>query len=172
MTERAERIDYNLRPATDADWGMVRKWLRLPAVEKWLGPASTSEAEVITALGASHSIARIIEHQGIPVGYAHAIDAMTWGDELPEGLEVGTWDMDVFIAEQSARGLGLGPHALATLRTEVFSTTLATAVCVFTSVNNEQAVRAYEKAGFEWRRIWHDPMSGPMWLLVSERPQS
>ena len=172
MDRGADHTDCRLRPATDADWGMVRKWLRLPAVEKWMGPASSTEAEVIKALGASHSLARIIEFHGRPVGYAHAVDAMTWGEQLPENLEAGTWDMDAFIAEPLARGCGLGPRALAELRAEIFSTTLATAVCIFTSVENEQAVRAYEKAGFEWRRIWHDPLSGPMWLLVSERPQS
>jgi aminoglycoside 6'-N-acetyltransferase len=163
--------ELRLRPATDNDWGMVRRWLRLPAVEKWWGPASSTEAEVIKALGANHSIARIIEWRGRPVGYAHAVDAMTWGDELPENLQAGTWDMDIFIAEPSARGCGLGPRALGELRAEVFSTTLATAVCVFTSVENEQAVRAYERAGFQWSRIWNDPVSGPMWLMISDRPQ-
>ena len=171
-TTAASDTACHLRPATDMDWAMVRRWLRLPEVERWMGPASSTEAEVIQALGASHSLARIIEHHGKPVGYAHAIDAMTWGDELPEDLEPGTWDMDLFIADPSARGSGLGPQALADLRQEVFSTTLATAVCVFTSVNNELAVRAYEKSGFQWRRIWHDPLSGPMWLLITERPQS
>ncbi len=163
--------DCRLRPATDNDWSMVRKWLRLPAVEKWWGPTSTTEAEVIRALGATHSIARIIEWHGEPVGYAHAVDAMTWGDELPEDLEAGTWDMDIFIAEPHARGCGLGPLALAELRDEVFSTTLATAVCVFASIENERAVRAYEKAGFHWSRIWQDPVTGPMWLLIADRQQ-
>ena len=160
-----------LREATHGDWAMIRRWLRLPAIEKWWGPVSSTEAEVIKALGASHAIARIIEWNGKPVGYAHAVDAMTWGETLPEDVTAGSWDMDIFIAEPEARGCGIGPLALASLRDEVFSTTLATAVCVFTSINNEQAVRAYEKAGFEWRRIWHDPNQGPMWLLVAQRPE-
>lgn len=170
--EDQTQTDCHLRPATDNDWSMVRRWLHLPAVEKWWGPASTTEAEVIKALGATHSIARIIEWRGQPVGYAHAVDAMTWGDALPEDLEAGTWDMDIFIAEPHARGCGLGPLALSELRREVFSTTLATAVCVFASIENEHAVRAYEKAGFHWRRIWQDPIHGPMWLLIADRPQS
>ena len=167
---KLETSDLFLRPATDGDWGMIRKWLRLPEVEKWWGPTSSTESEVIKALGASHAIARIIEWHGRPIGYAHAIDAMTWGEQLPQDLTVGTWDMDIFIAEPSARGCGLGPRALAELRSEVFSTTLATGVCVFASIDNEHAVRAYEKAGFHWRRIWHDPLLGPMWLMIAERP--
>ena len=56
--------DLRLRPASDDDWAMVRRWLRLPAVEKWCGPPSTTEAAVIHAFGAAHSIARIIERCG------------------------------------------------------------------------------------------------------------
>lgn len=164
--------DIALRQATDLDWPMIRKWLQLPAVEKWWGPASSAEAAVIRALGTRHAIARIIEWRGKPVGYAHAIDAMTWDDELPEDVAAGSWDMDLFIAEPAARGCGLGPVALSQMRAEVFSSTLATAVCIFTSIDNERAVRAYEKAGFHWRRIWQDPQQGAMWLLISERPQS
>lgn len=168
--DRVVAAELRLRPAFDADWPMVRKWLQLPAVEKWWGPSSATEAEVIQALGASHAIARIIEWQGRPVGYAHAVDAMTWGDDLPEDLEAGTWDMHLFIAEPAARGCGVGPAALAELRSEVFSTSLATAVSIFVTIENEPAARAYEKAGFQWRRIWHDPVLGPMWLMISERP--
>ena len=43
-----------LRVATDGDWAMIRRWLHLPAIEKWWGPVSSTEAEVIKALGASH----------------------------------------------------------------------------------------------------------------------
>ncbi len=162
--------NIKLRPASDDDWATIRAWLRRPDIEQWLGPASASEAEVITVLGTDHALAWMIEWQGVPVGYAHAIDATIWGENLPEDLAAGTWDVDIFIAEPKARGRGIGPLALAEIRSEVFSTTLATAICVFVSVANEQAVRAYERAGFEWKRIWQDPMHGPTWLLVSERP--
>ena len=62
-----------------------------------------------------------------------------------------------------------GQAALSLLKTEVFATTLAVAVCVFPSVKNERAVRAYEKAGFRWKRIWNDPALGPSWFMVAER---
>ena len=162
--------DVRLRPATRADWGLIRAWLARPDIEAWWGPVSATEAEVNIALGSGHAICRIIEAKGEPVGYAHAVDAAVWGADLPEDLEPGTWDLDLFIAAEEHRGKGVGPAALALLKDEVFATTLAVAVSVFPSIKNERAVRAYEKAGFRWKRVWHDPYLGPEWFMVARRP--
>ena len=164
--------DVTLRPARDADWGQIRSWLAEPDIQRWWGPSAASEAEVITALGSEHAIARMIQVDGADVGYGHAVDASLWGDELPSDLEPGTWDLDIFIAAREHRGKGIGPQALCLLRDEVFATTLAVAVSVFPSIENEQAVRAYEKVGFHWKRIWDDPVYGPSWFMVQDRPES
>jgi len=159
-----------LRPATRADWDLIRGWLARPDIQEWWGPISATEAEVNMALGSQHALSRIVMAAGQPVGYAHAVDATLWGDDLPQELEPGTWDLDIFIASEEHRGKGVGQAALALLKDEVFASTLAVAVCVFPSVRNERAVRAYEKAGFHWKRIWNDPHQGPSWFMVAERP--
>jgi aminoglycoside 6'-N-acetyltransferase len=159
-----------LRPATRGDWDLIRGWLARPDIQEWWGPVSATEAEVNMALGSQHALVRIIEADGEPVGYAHAVDATLWGEHLPQELEPGTWELDLFIASEEHRGKGVGQVALAQLKGEVFAATLAVAVCVFASVRNERAVRAYEKAGFHWRRIWKDPYQGPSWFMVAERP--
>ena len=159
-----------LRPATRRDRDMIRRWLARPDIQDWWGPLSQTEAEVTIALDSASALCRIIEADGQPIGYAHAIDASVWGDELPGELQPGTWDLDLFIASEEHRGQGAGAAALALLKDEVFATTLAVAVCVFPSIKNERAVRAYEKAGFRWQRIWHDPAMGPSWFMVAERP--
>lgn len=158
-----------LRPAAARDRDTIRRWLARADIQEWWGPVSQTEAEVTVALESPSAICRMIEADGVPIGYAHAIDAATWGDELPEDLEPGTWDLDLFIASEEHRGQGAGAAALALLKDEVFATTLAVAVCVFPSIKNERAVRAYEKAGFRWKRIWHDPALGPSWFMVAER---
>ena len=163
----AEQV--TLRPATRGDWDLIRRWLARPDIEEWWGPLSATEAEVNIALGSAHAICRIIEAGGKPVGYAHAIDATVWGADLPQELEPGTWDLDLFIASEEHRGKGVGQAALALLKEEVFATTLAVAVCIFASVRNERAVRAYEKAGFRWKQVWHDPLTGPEWFMVADR---
>ena len=148
---------------------MIRAWLITPDIQDWWGPLSSTEAEVNIALSSDHAICRIIECDGVAVGYCHAIDATMWGDQLPSELQPGTWDLDIFVASERHRGQGIGQIALGALKDEVFSTTLALAVCVFPSIRNERAVRAYEKAGFKWQRIWNDPHAGPSWFMVAGR---
>ncbi len=160
-----------LRPATRADLDQIRAWLRQPDIEAWWGPVSATAAEVQIAMQSPSAVCRMIEAGGQAVGYCHAIDASLWGDDLPDDLEPGTWDLDLFIASASHRGRGVGLQALNLLKAEVFSTTLATAVCVFASIRNEAAVRAYEKAGFHWQRIWNDSAVGPSWFMVARRPE-
>ena len=166
------RRDQNvrLRPATAADWPLIRRWLARPDIQAWWGPQSATEAEVMMAMDSAHAICRIIEVSGEAVGYVHAVDATIWGEQLPEDLEPGTWDVDLFIASEAHRNQGVGAQALALLKGEVFATTLAVAVAVFPSIANERAVRAYEKAGFRWKRVWNDPIAGPSWFMVAERP--
>lgn len=161
--------NVTLRPANLADWPMIRRWLTLPEIEQWWGPATHCEGEVLTALRSEHAISRIIQFEGEAVGYAHVADATIWGDDLPDALDPGTWDLDIFIAAPEVRRRGIGPEALRQLKSEVFATTLAVAVCIFPSIANERAVRAFEKAGFTWKTIWNDPVYGPSWFMVAER---
>lgn len=161
-----------LRPAKAKDWDMIRAWLATPDIQAWWGPATATQAEVQIALNSGHAICRIIEADGVAAGYAHAVDATLWGADLPQDLDAGTWDLDLFIARRELRGQGVGAAALTLLKAEVFASTMALAVCVFPSVKNEAAVRAYEKAGFRWKRIWNDPHMGPSWFMIAERPQA
>ncbi len=169
MSGESETV--RLRPARRADWDLIRGWLARSDIEAWWGPRNATEAEVNIALNSGHALCRIIEAGGVAVGYAHAVDATMWGDELPQDLAPGTWDLDLFIASEEHRGRGVGQAALSQLKDEVFGTTLATAVCVFPSIRNERAVRAYERAGFRWQRIWNDPHMGPSWFMLAERPR-
>jgi len=161
-----------LRPATAADWPVLRQWIARPDVQRWWGSPSAVEAEIRIVSETQSAIARIVEAGSTTIGYAHAIDAMHWGSDLPDGMPPGTWDVDLVIAEMGYRGQGFGRMALDALADEVFSTTLALALSVVVPVTNEAAVRAYEHAGFTWRAVWEDSQCGPSWLLVRDRPTS
>lgn len=163
--------DLRLVPATERDWPRIRSWITRPDIERWWGTASAAEAEVRLALETEQAIARLIMLDGAPIGYAQAIDASYWGASLPQAMPAGTWDVDLFIAEKEQRGRGLGERALSLLADEVFSTTLAPALSVFIPLSREPAVRAYERAGFAWAEVWDDPIFGPSWLMLKDRPR-
>ena len=141
-----------LRAIRDDDWPLVRGWLGRADIERWWGPKASSDGE--------------------PVGYVHALDAALWGETLPDTLQPGTWDIDLFIASPDHRNQGVGQRALTLIADEVFSTTLAVAVCIFATLANERAVRAYEKAGFRWQGVWNEPGAGPSWFMTMARPKS
>ena len=160
-----------LRRATDNDWGQIRRWLARPEVIRWWGPKATTEAEVMLAMSTPQAICCIIEVDGAPAGYVHALEAGAWGEPLPKALPAGSWDIDLFVATPEHRGRGVGARALRLIADEVFSTTLAVAACVHVAVANERVVRAYEAANFRWRAVVRDPVMGPEWLMVAERPR-
>ena len=74
------------------------------------------------------------------------------------------------LRRRSTAAKGFAHAALDLLTEEVFATTLAVACSAVVSIRNEAAVRAYERAGFRWQRVWQDPLFGPCWLMLLERP--
>lgn len=163
--------NVRLRPAGETDWPQLTRWLRDPAVQKWWGHAADAEAAIRLILETPSAMGRIIEVGDRPVGYTHAIEATFWGETLPDDLPDWTWDVDLFIAEAEYRGKGVGKQALELLADEVFGSTFAMALSVFVPVKNEAAVRSYEQAGFKWVSVWDDPIAGPVWLMLRQRPK-
>ncbi len=79
-------------------------------------------------------------------------------------------DIDIAIGEPDYLGLGVGPRALRQLVEELIEDSRVLMIMLATSVENEAAIRAYEKAGFVPRRWFDDPQCGECWLLVLEMP--
>jgi RimJ/RimL family protein N-acetyltransferase len=159
-----------LRPATPEDRFRIRRWLGDPQVESWWGSAASAEAEITLAMSSATALCRIVEAGEAPIGYGHAVEIGLWGDTQPTGLPPGTWDVDLFVASAAHRGRGIGAAALDLLVRETFATTLAVACCGLVSIRNEAGVRAYERAQFRWQRVLQDPLVGPAWLMLRERP--
>lgn len=166
-----ERPEVRLRPLARREFDLVHHWLIDPEVRRWWGDAASAMAEIRLALESPTAICRLIEPAGSasPIGYAQAIELGLESGKLPNGLEPGTWDCDLFIASQEYRGRGFGQAALAHLVDEVFSSTLAIACAISVSIRNERAARAYEKIGFRWASITDDPILGPSWVMRRNR---
>ena len=84
----------------------IRRWLADPEVQAWWGNAASAEAEITLAMASEASLCRIIEADGAPIGYAHAVEIGLWGEHQPDDLPAGTWDIDLFIAATELRAQG------------------------------------------------------------------
>ena len=163
MPSPAPNQPITLRALTDGDRFRLRRWLAEPHVIAWFGSRGAAEAAVALAAQSPTAVQRIITRDDGAIGYAHALDIED------RRLPPATWHADAFIGSALHRGQGLGARALALLRDEVFATTLASALAVRISINNERQVRAIERAGFRWHTIGPDPVLGPCWWLLAAR---
>jgi aminoglycoside 6'-N-acetyltransferase len=160
-----------LRAATPEDRFVVRRWLSDPQVQSWWGTAASAEAKITLALASTAALPRIIERDGIAIGYAQAVETGLWAAAPPDGVPAGGWDVDYFMAPAAGDATEVGSTVLALLTEEVFATTLAVACSGLVSITNEAAARAYERAGFRWLQVLQDPLLGPSWLMLKERPE-
>ena len=163
-------VAVSLRPALAEDRFRIRRWLSDPEIEAWWGNTASAEAEINLAMGSTASVCRIVERDGVPIGYAQAVEVGLWAEDRPSELVPGTWHVAYFLASAAHRSGGMESAVLALLADEVFTTTLAVACSGLVSIRNEAAARTYERAGFRWQRIWHDRLLGPSWLMLRQRP--
>lgn len=158
-----------LRQAWPSDFGRIHGWLGNPEVQRWWGNGASAEAEIRLAFASEASLCRLIQLNGMAIGYAQAVEFGLTGAPIPHPIGPGTWDCDLFIGSQPHRGLGLGQSALDLLVGEVFSTTLAIACAIMVPVRHERAVRAYERVGFRWVSIAEDQIHGASWVMIRDR---
>lgn len=157
-----------LRVASEADRFLVARWLGAEHVAGWFGSRAAADASLALARSSPSSLSRMVLVDGVPAGYGQATPADPVGDLA--ALPAGSYRLDAFIGDAALRGQGHGATALGLLRDEVFTTTFAPAVAVVVALRNEAAVRRIERAGFRWHAVLADPLLGPCWLLVAERP--
>jgi ribosomal protein S18 acetylase RimI-like enzyme len=169
VIDRSNGAGLRLRPATAQDRMRIRRWLVEPQARAWWGDAASAEAEISLAMGSQAALCRIVEEGAAPIGYGQAVDCGLWWGPLPQALPAGTWEIDLLIVSEQRRRQSLAA-ALALLVEEVFATTLAIACCGLVPISDEAAARAYERAQFRWREIWNDPLLGPTWVMLRERP--
>ena len=168
MADGPAPLGIRLRPATGEDGFLLRRWLRDPATQACSGNRASAEAEIALARMSETAVCRIVTCAARPIGYAQAMEVGVRAGPQPPELLPGTWETQVWMLP--AR-VGVPATIARLLAAEVFATTLAVACSGLISIRQEMMVRAYERAGFRWRRIWHDPLFGPAWLMLKERPR-
>ena len=142
----------------DHDYALMVKWRNEPHVLRWWDydmPRLTMELakeeyQPDTIPGAP-STACIIELGGAPIGF---IQFYLWSSYAEHAEKVGipfgdrTYSLDVFIGEPDKVGKGVGTRVVDLLCGYLLGELGGSGVTLTTDVENHQAQRCYEKAGF------------------------
>jgi len=143
-----------LRPAGAEDVDRLVAWHADPEVSRFWDDETFTHAEMEERLARADVDAWIVEENGVPVGYLQT---------HPEGL-------DMFLIP-SARGRGLGPDAARAMARHLLDERGYARVTVDPYTWNEEAVRAWERAGFVEISRGHPPDDdhAAEWILMEFR---
>ena len=169
MKTRDRCSPVKLRALAQDDRALIRSWLSDASIRAWWGSPAAIEAEISIAIESASAVCRMIEADGVAVGYGHAYDAGLMEPGIGPIGEPGVWQCTFFIGSGAHRGVGLGIAALDVLANEVMSTTLALACETRVPVRNEAAVRQIEAIGFHWKHIENQGALGPFWIMRRNR---
>jgi ribosomal protein S18 acetylase RimI-like enzyme len=153
-------------PTVHAD--LLEQWLNRQHVrDSWGDPAANLES--VMALRPPAGGALIVA-DGELVGFVQwqrigARELLESGVDVPDDE---TFDIDIFIADAGQLGRGIGPKAIEVLMKKLEEEGAAKRATLFTSVENERAKRAYEKAGFRERSKYLDAEHGWTNVMMAE----
>jgi aminoglycoside 6'-N-acetyltransferase len=123
-----------------------------------------------------HSLGRPPETSAVIVADGAAVGYLCWQTPTRDELEAAGLadlpddlvDIDILIGEPEVVDRGIGPRSLGLLLADLQADPSVSVAGVGTSVSNERAIRAFEKAGFRLFREFQDPEFGPCWYMVVE----
>lgn len=159
-------LDVRLRsfdPALDAP--RLQEWLGQPHVGPWWGDPRLA---IEDSLRRPPDTCAVVLADAAPVGY------LCWQQLRQEELAAagladlseGLVDIDILIGEPTAIGKGVGPRALGLVLDRLRADPSVAVGGIGTSVSNQRAIRAFEKAGFSLWREFHDAELGPCWYMT------
>ena len=157
--------EYVFRPMLSGDLPMIRRWLETPEVVRWWGRPDEQYELVSGDLDHPDMDQFIVAIDGHPFGYIQCYALGTWNHGFG-AQPVGTRGIDQFIGEPDMIGRG---HGSGFIRQFVDGLLASGVPRVVTdpSSDNQRAVRAYAKAGFQSDRVVDTP-DGPTLLMVRD----
>lgn len=154
--------EFDFPALTEADLPLIRRWLLEPHVRRWWAdpprdtyPDDELEKYRRRIVGEDQDTEIFfIRERRRPIGFIQCYridDHDEYGSAL--ALDTSAAGIDLFIGDPDKIGKGLGPALLRAFMRDVVFVRYDVAECVIgPSVKNASAIRAYEKAGFEFLR--------------------
>ena len=167
---KAGRVGF--RPLEASDLRLLHEWLQREHVGRWWTEHRTY-ADVVAHYrpaieGRDPTDHYLVLLDGRPIGF---VETYLVSDH-PDYARVvrvgdGVAGVDLFVAEEELTGKGLGTEVLRAFVCDVVFAEPATIACVAgPDARNGASIRAFEKAGFQAVREFHDPTDGRDHVLV------
>jgi RimJ/RimL family protein N-acetyltransferase len=161
-----------LRPLSVRELPLLHEWLGTPHVQRWWGERGSYEATVEHYLpsidGRDPTLLLAVVVDEHPVGLVQTYlvaDYPDWAAAIGEGE--GVAGIDLFVAEETLLGRGLGTAVIRKVVREIVFAGPGTTACVADpDVRNEASLRAFARAGFRREREFRDPEDGELHALV------
>lgn len=139
--------EYDFRPVTGKDMGLLARWLDRPHVASWWGDAANALDEIRAHEDSISVEPFIVELDGKPIGYIQSYDPHLEDESPYQDQPTGTLGIDQFIGEPELIGKGHGTRLIGAFVEMLFEEG-APRVIVDLDPANAAAIRACEKAGF------------------------
>lgn len=160
-----------LQPVTSSHLQLLERWLGYSHVKPWFPHA----AEILTraANPPDNSQQAILYYRRVPLGYLRweIVDPAALQALGLEAVPAGAADADIFIGEDSERGQGIGPRALNVMCKRLQTRGDVPMVGLTASIDNKEAHRAFEKAGFSVTAQYQPEGFGDCYLFTRNLAQ-
>lgn len=154
------------------DLPLLREWLQRPRVRQWWSERETFEEVVDHYLPAIEGTEPTDLYLALtderPIGFMQTYLVSDHPDyaALIE-LDDGVAGVDLFVADATLTGQGLGSEMLSRFVDEIVFARTSTTCCIADpDVRNVASLRAFEKAGFRTLKTFVDPNDGEAHALV------
>lgn len=144
-----------LRPLLDQpeEYALLFSWLSHPEISRFYGGDAAREvASIRRHVQKGDVCSCLILQQERPIGYLQFY-------EIPDAEEKASllllpyahpYGIDLFLGEPGLLGRGIGTRCLEMVCGYLFAQKHADALCIDPRVDNQRAIRCYEKAGFSY----------------------
>ncbi|EJQ52096.1 GNAT family N-acetyltransferase [Bacillus wiedmannii] len=172
--------NVSVRYVIEEDAPIISKWLTDPEILKYYeGRDNPQSVEMVLDRFIynpnSHEKRCLIEFDNIPIGYIQMYPVDSEWKSLYGYEELqNVWGMDQFIGEPIYWGKGIGTKLVQAAITYIMENAGAEAIAMDPKVNNERAIKCYEKCGFKKVKILkeHELHEGKLedcWMVEYKR---
>jgi RimJ/RimL family protein N-acetyltransferase len=159
-------MNIEFQPFTASHIPLWEKWITIPHVKDvWFIEGYEPADYIFQKIkdkGNGYDYPHVIYLDNISVGYIVCCDLYAYKTicPKPKGLftneEIGTYCMDLFIADENYLNKGFGTEIVKDFSNYVFEKFKAKLLLIDPAASNKRAIRCYEKAGFEFVKIAFD----------------